>query len=121
NRFNLEKDKSLDSVGNEISETGGYLSDFIALNPDLNLSTLSDNVFRYGFYDSEKNPVSRGTKTAGSTLMEIKNSSTPVYFMRVSPVDFMRDEIMINEGDVSYPYEDYGYTLVSTNEFPIKI
>src|SRR5699024_6211071 len=42
-------------------------------------------------------------------------------YIRLSPHLSVKDTIMLNEGDTVLPYEDFGFTLISTAKTPIKI
>ena len=121
NRFKLQKDKSLDDYGNVISETGRFLSERIILDPSKQLSTKKEDGYRYGIYDRNGNMIKRMNKVVGVELIIDIPSIPNAYSMLVSPVELMKDRIMINEGETALPYEDYGYTMISTPELPIRI
>ena len=121
NRFKLQKNKTLDPYGKVISEEGRYLSDPIILDPNKPIATKYEDGFRYAIYDRDGNNISRSNKIANQNLV-IEIAELPgAYSMLVSPVEIQKDQIMINEGENSLPYEDYGFKLVSTPEVPITI
>lgn len=121
NRFKLQKNKTLDPYGKVISEEGRYLSDPIILDPNKPIATKYEDGFRYAIYDRDGNNISRSNKIANQNLV-IEIAELPgAYSMLVSPVEIQKDQIMINEGENSLPYEDYGFKLVSTPEVPISI
>ena len=121
NRFKLQKNKTLDPYGKVISEEGRYLSDPIILDPNKPIATKYEDGFRYAIYDRDGNNISRSNKIANQNLV-IEIAELPgAYSMLVSPVEIQKDQIMINYGEKSLPYEDYGFKLVSTPEVPITI
>ena len=122
NKSDLEKDKTFDATGIVISETDRYLTDYIEIDGTKKLSTTEDTAFRYIIYDYHKKPLSgRLNKAAGASGLIDTTQYLGAKYIRLSPHLNVKDTIMLNEGDTVLPYEDFGFTLVSTAKTPIKI
>src|SRR5699024_3441642 len=100
---------------------GRFLSERIILDPSKQLSTKKEDGYRYGIYDRNGNMIKRMNKVAGVELTIDIPSIPNAYSMLVSPVELMKDRIMINESKTALPYENYGYTMISTPDVPIRI
>ena len=120
NKNTLQKDKSIDSSGNEITEEGRWLSDLIPIDPYKIIHVNSESVFRYTLYDINENPGYRFSKVIGDTTIDFRIDGK-YHYIKVSPVTAYKDSIMMNQGSGLLPKDDYGYTLVSTPEIPISI
>ncbi|TDM15695.1 hypothetical protein [Macrococcus bovicus] len=122
NRYTLQKDTSMDTTGVITAEVGRYLSEKIAVKSTDVVYAKVDNIFRYCLYDADNKPLtSRLTKVSGVEKLTDFSPYTKAAYMLVSPVEIMKDTIMLNKGTAPLPYEDYGYTLISTPQYPIKI
>lgn len=122
NKFDLEKDKTFDATGIMISETDRYLTDYIEIDGTKKLSTTEDTAFRYIIYDYHKKPLSgRLNKAVGASGLIDTTKYIGARYIRLSPHLNVKDTIMLNEGDTVLSYEDFGYTLISTDKVPIKI
>lgn len=121
NRFNLQKDKSMDPYGEIVTEEGRYLSDPIMLDGNKSISFRYEDGFRLGIYAVNGEIISRRNKTVNENLTINLSDLSGAHYMLVSPTVYFKDDIMINYGENSLPYEDYGFKLVSTPEVPITI
>lgn len=120
NKFNLQYDKGLDTQGNIVSETGWVTSPKIKVQGQ-KVAMTTENIVRWAVFDKDGRLLSRAGKTAGSTaLLELDKLPLADYFV-LSVVSSIKDTFMANYGTNVLPHEDYGFTLVSTNELPISI
>ena len=121
NRFNLQKDKSMDPYGEIVTEEGRYLSEPIMLDGNKSISFRYEDGFRLGIFGENGEVISRRNKVVNQNLTINLSDLNGAHYMLVSPNDVAKDNIMINYGENSLPYEDYGFKLVSTPEVPITI
>lgn len=120
NKYNLQNDKSIDSAGNIIDATSWVVSPKIKVT-GAKVAMSTDNTVRWAVFDKDGRLLSRAGKTAGSTaLLELDKLPLADYFI-LSVHSSIKDTFMANYGTSVLPYEDYGFTLVSTNELPISI
>src|SRR5699024_7920023 len=78
------------------------------------------NSVRWVLYDENDNFVALSGKNANeSKLLQINSPSTK--YLRLSVHRNVYDTFMANYGDKVLPYDEFGYTLVSTDELPIHI
>ena len=81
----------------------------------------TDYQVRWAIYDENDRMLARAGKNVGATnLLELDKLPHADYFI-LSVTKNAKDKIMVNYGTTPLPYEDFGYTLTSTNEYPIKI
>ena len=121
NKNTMKPNKTIAPTGgNEIDEVGRFVSDFNPVTSGKNIHVDENSTYRYQLYDKDKNPVSgRANKFSGDKL--ITTTFADVHYIKISPVEFMIDGIMMNQGTGLLPKDDYGFTLVSTPQVPIKI
>ena len=120
NKLTVLEDKSLDLQGNIIDDTNWVVSQKIKAQGS-KVAMTTDYQVRWAIYDENDRMLARAGKNVGATnLLELDKLPHADYFI-LSVTKNAKDKIMVNYGTTPLPYEDFGYTLTSTNEYPIKI
>ncbi|MGX0433106.1 BppU family phage baseplate upper protein [Staphylococcus hominis] len=119
NRRNSQEDKTLDTDGSIIDQENWVVSPKIEVEPSSTIAFTTDVTVKWAVFDSEGKLLSRSGKVAGqtSTLIVPKNAS----YILLSVVKTTLDRFIANYGTEPMPFEEFGYTLISTNEAPITI
>lgn len=99
----LQKDKTVDVDGKIIDEKGRWLTDYIAVDSQLNEQiNFNNGTYRVALYDENKKFITRGG--AANTTFYKPNSSTFAKYIRLSgTID--PNILMINKGSSLFPYE----------------
>ena len=119
NKFNVLLNRSFDSSGNIVEDKDWVVSPKIKIEGDTVAMTTAYSV-RWALYDENDNFVARSGKNANdSKLLQINSPS--IKYLRLSVHRSVYDTFMANYGDKVLPYDEFGYTLVSTDELPIHI
>lgn len=118
NKNDIQFNKTLDINGNIVDDQNWVVTPKIAVEGKT-VSFTQDMTVLWAVFDENDNLISRSQKNNGATTtLSLCDSAS--YFI-LSVVKTTLDRFMANYGSTLLPYEDFGYTLVSTNETPIKI
>lgn len=120
NKNDVRVGKTLDSSGNIVED-----ADYVLTNPikitGARVAMSTDNAVRWAVYDKDDKLLSRSGKIAGSdNVLELSRMTTADYFM-LSVHKSVYEEFMANYGNKVLSYEEFGYKLVSTKQYPITI
>lgn len=118
NKNDVQFDKTLDINGNIVDAQNWVVTPKIAVEGKT-VSFTQDMTVLWAVFDKNDNLISRSQKNNGATTT-LDLSDNASYFV-LSVVETTLDRFMANYGSTLLPYEDFGYTLVSTNEAPIRI
>lgn len=118
NRKTVLRNKKIDVDGSVIDQDKWVVSDKILANGSL-VSFTTDFSVKWSVFDKNDKLILTGSKNSGRTdTLNLPNEAS--YFI-VSVVETTLDRFMVNYGGESLPFEEFGYTLVSTNKAPITI
>ena len=120
NKYDLLFDKGLNNSGEVVGDKGWVTTRKIKINGD-KVAMTTENTVRWAIYDKDDNLIAVSGKNPGSSvLIELDNFPNAEYFI-LTVRESVKDNFMANYGTTVLPHEDFGYTLVSTNEIPIRI
>lgn len=118
NRKTVLRNKKIDVDGSVIDQDKWVVSDKILANGSL-VSFTTDFSVKWSVFDKNDKLILTGSKNSGRTdTLNLPNGAS--YFI-VSVGETTLDRFMVNYGGESLPFEEFGYTLVSTNKTPITI
>lgn len=118
NKNDVQFDKTLDINGNIVDDQNWVVTPKIAVEGKT-VSFTQDMTVLWAVFDENDNLISRSQKNNGATTTLSLSDSASYFILSVAKTTL--DRFMANYGSTLLPYEDFGYTLVSTNETPIKI
>ena len=120
NKYDLLFDKGLNNSGEVVDDKGWVTTRKMKINGD-KVAMTTENRVRWAIYDKDDNLIAvSGKNTGSSVLIELDNFPNAEYFI-LTVHGSVKDNFMANYGTTVLPHEDFGYTLVSTNEIPIRI
>lgn len=112
NKSTLENGKTFDSVGNIVSDSNYWLTDYIPLDSSLkeqiNITNDSTGSYRVALYDANKKLISR-TGIVGTTKF-IPDTTANSKYIRISGIRDV-NTVMINKGTSLLPFEPPSTTL----------
>lgn len=120
NKNNIYLDTTIDLNGLKIEDSNWVTTKNIRVKGSrVAFSTI--NSVKWAVFDKDDKLLARSGKNANeTTTLNLGNIPGADYFV-VSIVKSTINEFMMNYGDGVLPYEDFAYTLVSTNQYPIKV
>ncbi|PTK50684.1 hypothetical protein BUZ43_01830 [Staphylococcus haemolyticus] len=120
NKNDIYLDTTIDLNGLKIEDSNWVTTKNIRVKGSrVAFSTI--NSVKWAVFDKDDKLLARSGKNANeTTTLNLGNIPGADYFV-VSIVKSTINEFMMNYGDGVLPYEDFAYTLVSTNQYPIKI
>ncbi|WP_368915769.1 BppU family phage baseplate upper protein [Staphylococcus haemolyticus] len=120
NKNTVTFNKTLDNNGAMTDDADWLVSNKIkAENKPVSFST--ENSVKWAVFDKNDVLLARSGKNANeTTTLNLDSIANADYFI-ISIVKTAKDNFMMNYGTLVLPYEDFGYTLVSSEKYPIKI
>lgn len=120
NKFNLQIGKSIDVQGKLIDDANWVTTHKIKIQGS-EVAFSTENSVQWAVFDKTDRLLARSGKNPNTTItLNLSLLPTADYFI-VSVTKGVKDTFMMNYGDKVLPYEEYGFTMVSTPEIPIKI
>ncbi|MDW4486469.1 hypothetical protein QI192_00605 [Staphylococcus saprophyticus] len=120
NKFNLQIGKSIDVQGKLIDDANWVTTHKIKVQGS-EVAFSTENSVQWAVFDKTDRLLARSGKNPNTTTtLNLSLLQTADYFI-VSVAKSIKDTFMMNYGDKVLPYEEYGFTMVSTPEIPIKI
>ena len=120
NKFNLQLGKTIDVQGQLIDNANWVTTHKIKVQGS-EVSFSTENSVQWAVFDKTDRLLARSGKNPNTTItLNLSLLPTADYFI-VSVTKGVKDTFMMNYGDKVLPYEEYGFTMVSTPEIPIKI
>ena len=120
NKFNLQTGKTIDVQGQLIDNANWVTTHKIKVQGS-EVAFSTENSVQWAVFDKTDKLLARSGKNPNTTTtLNLSVSPTADYFI-VSVTKGVKDTFMMNYGDKVLPYEEYGFTMVSTPEIPIKI
>lgn len=120
NKSNLQLGKTIDVQGQLIDNTNWVTTHKIKVQ-GTEVAFSTENSVQWAVFDKTDKLLARSGKNPNTTItLNLSHSPTADYFI-VSVTKGVKDTFMMNYGDKVLPYEEYGFTMVSTPEIPIKI
>ena len=120
NKFNLQTGKSIDVQGKLIDDTNWVTTHKIKVQGS-EVAFSTENSVQWAVFDKTDRLLARSGKNPNTTTtLNLSLLPTADYFI-VSVAKSIKDTFMMNYGDKVLPYDEYGFTMVSTPEIPIKI
>ena len=120
NKFNLQTGKTIDVQGKLIDNANWVTTHKIKVQGS-EVAFSTENSVQWAVFDKTDKLLARSGKNPNTTVtLNLSVLPTADYFI-VSVTKGVKDTFMMNYGDKVLPYEEYGFTMVSTPEIPIKI
>ena len=120
NKFNLQLGKTIDVQGKLIDNTNWVTTHKIKVQGS-EVAFSTENSVQWAVFDKTDRLLARSGKNPNTTVtLNLSLLPTADYFI-VSVTKGVKDTFMMNYGNKVLPYEEYGFTMVSTPEIPIKI
>ena len=120
NKFNLQTGKTIDVQGKLIDNANWVTTHKIKVQGS-EVAFSTENSVQWAVFDKSDRLLARSGKNPNTTItLNLSLLPTADYFI-VSVTKGVKDTFMMNYGDKVLPYEEYGFTMVSTPEIPIKI
>ena len=120
NKFNLQTGKTIDVQGKLIDNANWVTTHKIKVQGS-EVAFSTENSVQWAVFDKTDRLLARSGKNPNTTItLNLSLLPTADYFI-VSVTKGVKDTFMMNYGDKVLPYEEYGFTMVSTPEIPIKI
>ncbi|MEN1931445.1 BppU family phage baseplate upper protein [Staphylococcus hominis] len=118
NKNEVQFSKKIDINGNIVDEQNWVVTPKIAVKGKT-VSFTQDMTVIWAVFDENDNLISRSQKNNGATTTLDLSDNASYFILSVAKTTL--DRFMANYGSTLLPYEEYGYTLVSTDKMPIKI
>ncbi|MBF9293352.1 BppU family phage baseplate upper protein [Staphylococcus epidermidis] len=118
NKKTVLRNKKINFDGSIIDQENWVVSDKILANGSL-VSFTTDFSVKWSVFNKNDELILTGSKNSGRT--DTLNLPIEASYFIVSVVETTLDRFMVNYGANVLPYEEFGYTLVSTNKTPITI
>lgn len=120
NKNNVMIGKTIDSKGTLIDDSNYVVSSKIKVEGD-KVAFSTPYSAKCIIYDKNDKMLGIFSKLSNqTTVLDLTKYPNAEYFVIIAS-RFVKDDFMANYGETVLPYEDFAYTLVTTDQYPIKI
>lgn len=120
NKNNVIVGKTIDSKGTLIDDSNYVISSKIKVEGD-KVAFSTPYSAKCVIYDENDTMLGIFSKLSNqTTVLDLTKYPKAKYFVIIAS-RFIKDDFMANYGETVLPYEEFAYTLVTTDQYPIKI
>ncbi|MCE4964427.1 BppU family phage baseplate upper protein [Staphylococcus haemolyticus] len=120
NKNNVMIGKTIDSKGTLIDDSNYVVSSKIKVEGD-KVAFSTPYSAKCVIYDENDTMLGIFSKLSNqTTVLDLTKYPKAKYFVIIASL-FIKDDFMANYGETVLPYEEFAYTLVTTDQYPIKI
>lgn len=120
NKNNVTIGKTIDSKGTVIDDSNYVISSKIKVEGD-KVAFSTPYSAKCVIYDESDTMLGIFSKLSNqTTVLDLTKYPKAKYFVIIAS-RFIKDDFMANYGETVLPYEEFAYTLVTTDQYPIKI
>ncbi|MCE5035275.1 BppU family phage baseplate upper protein [Staphylococcus haemolyticus] len=120
NKNNVMIGKTINSKGTLIDDSNYVVSSKIKVEGD-KVAFSTPYSAKCIIYDKNDKMLGIFSKLSNqTTVLDLTKYPNAEYFVIIAS-RFVKDDFMANYGETVLPYEDFAYTLVTTDQYPIKI